>query len=1617
MYRSLIWRAGIAACQFIHGFVSRLVNSCLSRYVLHSRTALKAVSVDQKKRRVKITSSVSDNDGRRFVGRRFSFLIAVIVGFVAPYARAVTPPTNWNYSASPVSHLYSDDHNNTGFYETAACIAASPGTYTAGNYKYDYSGPHAGIDPNYGFGCYYDYRLYQSDGHGGWILQSELPNWFAQSWAVAAEACPTGSSTSDGLICWRLRPAREQCPWCGDPVGTGNGEEYQDQTDYISRSGSERADLTFAREYSSAEPLSQSISYGTSPLGGQWFIKTYGRFLSFTTEGSNQYVYAVRGPGDVELFQLQAGAWNSYSYNNDTLVQLAGPAPAAWQYTNDDDQSVEVYDASGRLLSITSRTGLVTTLHYSDAGTPGSVAPFPGLLISVTSPFGRALNFSYDSNGLLIQMTDPEGQQYTYSYEGGSGNEAARLSSVTYPDGKTRSYLYEAPVTPPISGNGTVDPNAWGLTYSWGLHIPIDQIDYNTSDVRGANVEKATYPLTGVVDENGNRFATITYDTKGRATSTEHAGGVEHTGFVYNTNGTTDVTDALGTSRHFTFQTVLGVRKGATVTQPCADCAGTKTSSKTYDGNGNVASRTDYSGIQTVYSYDLTRNLQTSRTEAYGTPEARTITTQWHPTFRLPTLITEPGKTTAYSYDSQGNLLQRTITDTALGTSRSWSYTYNTLGLLVTVDGPRTDLSDVTTYAYDTQGNLTSVTNALNQVTQITSYDASGRPLTIIDPNGLVTTLGYSPRGWLTSRAMSDGVDTETTSYTYDGVGQLIQVTLPDNSAITYTYDAAHRLTGIADSLGNHISYTLDAMGNRTAEDVYDPSNTLTQTRSHVFDGLNHLAQDIGAQNQTSNYSYDNSGNLTDASDPLSHTTTHAYDALNRLIQVIDPDYGMSYYGYDAHDHLTSVTDPRALQTTYTYDALDNLLEVVSPDTGTTTNTYDAAGNLLTTTDARGAVTTYTYDALNRVTQIDAALGAATHTTTYQYDSGPNAVGRLTAISDADSTTTYAYDSFGRLSAKTQQFGGVSLTVAYAYDGAGRVSQITYPSGKVVSYGYDTQGRIDSVGVGLETILDTVSYSPLGIPTAWMWGNGTGYSRPLDSDGRIASFTLNGTPNILTYDAADRITDRTGELGQSFSYDGLNRLTGYSDANAIESFSYDAVGNRTQFSDGTNADTYTYAATSNRLTDISGINNRSYSYAANGNITGDGSHTYIYDARNRLVGVDNIATYVLNGLGQRIEKDSSAIAGYGAGDADGDGAYTTADGNAIVDQILELGTAPGNPDCNEDTQVNVQDLVCLNLAIASGATPVTAGIVIFVYDEQGQIIGEYNSIGAPIEETVYLGNQPVAVLKQNNTYYIHTDQLNTARAISNAADTIVWRWDSDPFGTTAANEDPDMDGVTFTYNLRFPGQYYDAETGLHYNYFRYYDPRVGRYITSDPTGLAGGLDTYGYAAENPEKFSDPLGLFTVVTGFSGSDLQAWAAYRQTPAGKRESRLNELGGLLQELINQSCTGDDRQRAQDYFDRWVLYIDPNIDDPLKRLRGTEADTPIAPWTTRVNYGFFAWGRGLFSLAHEFRHLSPVNQQMTSPSYIENRLRGDATSDPSEIDADKWARDIINGICTCK
>lgn len=611
-------------------------------------------------------------------------------------------------------------------------------------------------------------------------------------------------------------------------------------------------------------------------------------------------------------------------------------------------------------------------------------------------------------------------------------------------------------------------------------------------------------------------------------------------------------------------------------------------------------------------------------------------------------------------------------------------------------------------------------------------------------------------------------------------------------------------------------------------------------------------------------YAYDAQGNRTSVTDSNVNKTTTAYDNLHRPSTVTQPAPATGQptpiisLAYNGRDQLAQVKDARNLATSYTVDGLGNVSTLASPDSGSATMTHDAAGNLLTRTDARGHLTTYAYDALDRLTSISYAGGVGT---SFEYDGGaspaPNSSGRLTKITDESGSTSYTYDVLGRLVSKVQlvSTGSRVFRVDYAWGvsgpSAGKLTGIAYPSGAQVNYGYDATGRLTAVtvnpvnssGTGTDMgttlgVLSALTYSGANDVTGWTWSDGTTYRRSHDMFGRVTTYPLGnpsgtgaaaGVVRTVAYDPAGRISSFTHTTGggqpqpaldQTFGYDGLDRLISTTTSGVSYGYAYDATGNRVSRTIGMSSYANTIASTSNRFTTVqspgpTGTTANAYVHDAAGNLTNNGKATFTYGRRGRASSVTltgGTVSYLYNGLEQRVVK---------------------AGPHALV---------PG-------------------------------GAAYFSYDEEGRLLGEYDASGAPVSETVWIGDVPIAVIRQSRSgegaslsvqtsvAFVYADHLGAPRVIARSADhAIVWRWGSDEsFGASAPDTNPSGLGV-YVFNQRFPGQYFDQESGLHYNYFRDYDASTGRYVQSDPIGLAGGINTYAYVGGNPLSLVDPYGL-------------------------------------------------------------------------------------------------------------------------------------------------------------
>jgi RHS repeat-associated protein len=1144
------------------------------------------------------------------------------------------------------------------------------------------------------------------------------------------------------------------CCTVGNPIELVSGEKIQRETDYV---GSGAFPLSFTRSY----------------LGGVW-RHTYDRELDFgpliDVNGYVRNQIRAKRPEGNSIPIITVG--NIAEYPTDVVERLTAVYEASnhtgWKLKLSDD-SVEIYDLDGRLLSISTRAGLTQTLSYDSSHR----------LSTVTDSFGRQLIFGYDGSDRLTSLTDPSGGVTEYDFD-----SQGRLVNVTYPNSESKTYVY----------------------------------DEAAHDASSSNVT-----LTGILDENGHRFATFEYDEFGRAITSEHAGGAGRTTVVYNANGSRDVTDASGVTRSYGITAYQSVGKLTGITGPaCSNCGLSR--ANTYYTNGNLQNRTDFRGVTSNFGYTTDgRNLLTQHSEALSTSIWRATRMQWHPTFRLPTQIDLSNRRVTFTHDASGNILTRTVTDRSVtpNVSRNWTYTYNSNGQVLTEDGPRTDVIDLTTYTYYSCtsgyqcGQLHTITNALGHQTTFNTYNAHGQLTQVTDANGLVTSLGYDLRLRLTDRCVGGSLPGcsggELTHLDYWPTGLLKKITNPDGSFIEYLYDAAHRLTEIKDGELNRIVYTLDAQGNRTAENTYDPSNTLRRTHTRVFNTLNQLWKDVnaaGTASVTTQYGYDDNSNLTTTSAPLGRNSSQTYDELNRLKQITNSNNGVTQFSYNAYDHLTSVTDPRNNVTSYTYNLFGNVKTQTSPDTGVTTNTYDLSGNLDTSTDSRTSISDYSYDAGNRATSVSfTKSGVTDQIISFGYDAGTNQHGRLTSAWDADHSLAWTYDTHGRVTGKGQTIGGVTLAVGYGYNASGQLGNVTLPSGNVVTFGYNANGRVSSLTLNSSTtILSNIAHDPFGPIAGWSWGNGSSASRAFDTDGKITQVdNANGASlKNYAYDDAFRITGITdagnGALSWTYGYDLLDRLNSATSSSVTQGWTYDANGNR-KTQTGTTPSTHTISSTNNRVASITGTPARSYTYDAAGNVLTFTGATFTYNNRGRMATAASggvTATYTYNALGQRIRRATPSV--------------TT----------------------------------------------------LYVYDEAGHLTGEYTAAGALIQETVWLGDMPVATLRPNGSggvevFYVHVDHLKTPRLITDTANNIRWRWDSDPFGTTAPNENPSSLG-SFVYNLRFPGQQYDGVVGLHYNYFRDYDPASGQYTQSDPIGLGGGLNTFSYGESDAISSTDPFGL-------------------------------------------------------------------------------------------------------------------------------------------------------------
>jgi len=587
--------------------------------------------------------------------------------------------------------------------------------------------------------------------------------------------------------------------------------------------------------------------------------------------------------------------------------------------------------------------------------------------------------------------------------------------------------------------------------------------------------------------------------------------------------------------------------------------------------------------------------------------------------------------------------------------------------------------------------------------------------------------------------------------------------------------------------------------------------------------------------------------------------TKYEYDNRGRKTREIypdntpldDTDNPVTTYGYAAPtgcscsgsqgSEPSRITDPEGNLTERGYDKLGRLRMVtqyIADDANgipkyETYYGYDAAGNLTTITDGNGHTTTFAYDALNRLVQ--------------QIQPPRTSQGETSGR-----TEIYAWNPDGTLDYKIDRMG---RTLQYNFDRINRIYRIDYPDGTTKTITYDKLNRImDAVNSAVTLHYE---YNELGRIKLYRQGTKE-FTFTYDMAGNRKTLTDPQTRTLTyTYDPENRISTITDPVAGTITqtYDALGRPATRTFPNAmITDYGYD-VRNRLQ--------TLTHKANGGSI-----LSDRTYTYDNANNVTdiaGTQTKHYDYDDLYRLTNATQEGeSFTYDPVGNRLTYNAGTPWTFNENNqlktAEGINYSYDDNGNRISKSD---GTTYLYDYENRLTEVKVNGATIatyqydpLNRRISK---TVSGAVTEFLYLPEG-LYAEYDGTGTETKRYLYnpqttFMTDPLAMIQNGNAYYYHNDHLGTPQLMTDSTQTVVWQADYTAFGKATITTG------TITNNLRYPGQYYDAETGLHYNWNRYYDPEVGRYLSVDPVGLRGGMNLYRYVSNNPVISIDPLGLY------------------------------------------------------------------------------------------------------------------------------------------------------------
>ncbi|MDF1591023.1 MAG: DUF6531 domain-containing protein [Desulfobacterales bacterium] len=1277
----------------------------------------------------------------------------------------------------------------------------------------------------------------------------------------------------------------------GNPISIYNGNNFESQTD-LSFPSPGGQHFEFTRYYNSRSTTLVGSGYGWihnyrailntgivyNGVSYLRIIDETGRGVYFTDHGGafKERSHVQLENGNFVWYRLDGRRfmWNSGRY----LIRIEEPS---------GKHRLLTYDAAGRLASVVDEAGGRTlTFNYDGNGRIESIS-------GPTTPAvgnGIWVHYGYDASGNLISVTYADGSGYNYEYVNpGNHNLTAKkdklghlLSSWTYDsqdravsnftrDGKGVSIHY-------VSNNEVRVTDAYGIARTYAIW-----------DIDGRKKVTDISGPSGCAD-CGDEVTRIEYDNLGRAIEVAYAGGRIDQFDDFDSRGNARIfKKAVGNSDEktifYTYHPDIDARLSRTETSLLG--SGSKVTIWDYDSDGDETPNEN----PTRRVYRLIERGFTRDAAGY---------------------VVLFDRTTAYTYNSKGQVL--TIDGPLPGSQDTIAFSYNAAsGDLLAVTRPLTgavsysdydgagqagritdENGNTTLLTYDGRGRITSITREADNAVAEFSYDTAGSLHESIDPDGVSTAFvydsvygrltnaqdplgnylfyGYDQQGNIAEQSIHafDGERLYFRRFSYQGPqhpGKLWKEINPDNTYTEYSYDAGGNIQAVTDPAAKTTFYNHDSLNRLRA--VTRPGGVQTV------------------------YDYDGNDNLAAVTDAEGHRTVYEQDDPGRLLKTDSPDTNAATYAYDNADNLISKTDARGITVQYTYDALNRLTAIYYPDPDQNVFfSYDQGqngmGRLTGIRDPSGAVS-YGYDFAGRLIRETRTVNGFEHTTLYAHSSA----GRIREITYPNNRRVrYRYDAAGQVieaasifeEAETVlaneiihlPFGPITaLSFGNGLGLLGSFDQLYRPTTAQTENVYNRSLTYDPGGniIHIDNLLDparsqSFGYDPLNrlITAEGIYGS---ISYIYDNVGNRLSKNLNGTVDIYNYvPGTSRLSDAGGlpytydangnptAMGtRSLSYNQNNRLIRAADnGSVLGEYVYNALGQRVVKTAVGQQIIYLYDQQGNLMAEADGKGNivNEYIWLDGRLLAGIKSGKQVVEA---LVDIDP-DTLNLDSHGNWVTAFIQLPEDFDV--AEVDPATLTLNGTVYADRVqVEDFDSDGIPNL----------MAKFDRARVSGTLQPGDGVEMLVEGEADAFLisgvdtirviskGKKNRKGQDTATAARTAFSISTASKTSRLVFYHLDHLGTPQVVTDENAEVVWQADYLPFGEV--NITANVVGNEF----RFPGQYYDHETGLYYNYHRYYNPATGRYLTPDPVGLGGGANLFVYVKNNSINFTDFAGLF------------------------------------------------------------------------------------------------------------------------------------------------------------